>query len=82
MLKEWLSDTVFLAQLKLAGLKYRVLYSLPNLKTQVSNSRRSMRRAWLRWEPVVDAIMAAGLTVLLIPVCAFLLTLFVVIAQQ
>lgn len=78
----WLSDTVFLAQLKLAGLKYRVLYSLPNLKTQVSNSRRSMRRAWRRWEPVVDAIMAAGLTVLLIPVCAFLLTLFVVIAQQ
>lgn len=82
MLKEWLSETVFLAQLKLAGLKYRALYSLPNLKSQYSSSRRSMRRAWRRWEPVFDAIGSAALVVLLIPVIAFLLTLLVVIAQQ
>lgn len=54
------------------------------MKTQssISNSKRAMRRALRRWEPLFDAIVAAGITVLLIPVCAFLLTLFVVIAQQ
>ena len=74
----WISDTVFLAQLKLAGLKYRALYSLPNLAI----SKRAMRRAWRRWEPIFDAIGSAALVVLLIPVIAFLLTILVVIAQQ
>jgi len=56
------------------------------MKTQssisISSSKRPMRRALRRWRPLFDAIVAAGITVLLIPVVAFLLTLFVVIAQQ
>jgi hypothetical protein len=51
------------------------------MKTQSSFSS-SMRRAWRRWQPIFDAIGSAALVVLLIPVVAFLLTLFVVIAQQ
>ena len=52
------------------------------MKTQSSNSKRSMRRKPSRGALLFDAVVSGALTVLLIPAIAFLLTLLVVIAQQ